>query len=142
MLARLREGHAGADKCKSRASLIMYWPNINADIEAKVRDWHIYATYAHNKPREPLLQHEMPTPPWSSKVEGDIFDFGGRSSLALVDYFSKYPELIRLTSTSASAVIDASTGGDLLLFCTVAHEPSAQGHPTFNARSPLCSKLR
>ena len=106
MLTRLHEGHAGADKCKSRASQVMYWPNINADIEAKVRDCHICATYARNKPREPLLQHEMPTRPWS-KVGGDILDFRGRSYLALVDYFSKYPELIRLTSITASAVIDA-----------------------------------
>ena len=51
-----------------------------------------------------MIPHEIPTRPWA-KLGMDIFQFGGREYLAVVDYFSKYPEVARLKSKTANGVI-------------------------------------
>ncbi|KAK2178575.1 hypothetical protein NP493_538g00010 [Ridgeia piscesae] len=33
MLKKIHEGHLGIEKCQARARQVMYWPNINNDIE-------------------------------------------------------------------------------------------------------------
>ena len=56
--------------------------------------------------REPMIPSPLPTYPWE-KVATDLFEFQGQHYLLLVDYFSQYPEVIRLTSTTSASVISA-----------------------------------
>ena len=77
MLSRLHEGHAGTEKCKSRAAEVMYWPNINRDIEARVADCPVCATFASSNVREPMFPPPLPTRPWA-KLGADIFEFAGK----------------------------------------------------------------
>ena len=106
LLTRLHEGHAGAEKCRARAAEIMYWPNMNRDIDNMVADCPVCATYSRQNQREPMIPHSMPTRPWA-KLGSDIFEFGGHDYLIVVDYYSKYPEIERLTSKTAAGVIGA-----------------------------------
>jgi transposase InsO family protein len=52
----------------------------------------------------------MPTPlpdyPWQ-KVGSDLFELNGKPYLITVDYFSRYPEVTTLPSTSSLSVITA-----------------------------------
>ena len=52
----------------------------------------------------------MPTPlpnyPWQS-VAMHLFILNGANYVLIVDYFSRYPEVIKLKSTSSKAVIEA-----------------------------------
>ena len=51
------------------------------------------------------MPHDVPDRPWS-KIGADIFFFGGRPNLVVVDYFSKYPEVCCLQTSTASCVIE------------------------------------
>ena len=53
-----------------------------------------------------MIPHAMPTRPWA-KLGSDIFEFGGHDYLLVVDYYSKYPEIERLTCKTAAGVIGA-----------------------------------
>ena len=47
---------------------------------------------------------QLPEYPW--QIAGtDLFEIDGTHYLLIVDYFSRYPEVIQLTSTTSAAVI-------------------------------------
>ena len=52
-----------------------------------------------------MIPHEIPDHPWF-KLGMDLFEFGGNDYIVVVDYFSKYPEVIQLRSKTAKAVIN------------------------------------
>ena len=106
ILKKLHEGHLGVQKCKSRAKDIMYWPSMSQDIEDEVKKCAVCATYRNSNQKEPLLPHTVPERPWA-KLGSDIFTFGGRDYLVVVDYFSKYPEVVHLENKTATGVIRA-----------------------------------
>ena len=56
--------------------------------------------------REPMIPSSLPTYPWE-KVATNLFEFQWQHYLLLVDYFSRYSEVIRLTSTTSASVISA-----------------------------------
>ena len=53
----------------------------------------------------------MPTPlpahRWE-KVGADLFEFRCSTYLVVIDYFSRYPEVLKLTSTTSMSIIVAS----------------------------------
>ena len=53
---------------------------------------------------EPLLDRELPKRPWE-KLGIDFFKLKGVTYLLVIDYFSKYAEVCRMKSTTASALI-------------------------------------
>jgi len=105
MLQRLHmESHQGADKCKARARECLYWPRMAQEIEQYVASCATCATFKPASVREPMVPHPVPERAWS-KLGADIFDFGGKDYLVVVDYYSKYPEVANLDSKSAEGVI-------------------------------------
>ncbi|PFX34153.1 Transposon Tf2-9 polyprotein [Stylophora pistillata] len=54
--------------------------------------------------REPLIPQEVPERAWAT-VAADIFYYKGKDYLLVVDYFSKYPEVARLSGKNSEAVI-------------------------------------
>ena len=54
--------------------------------------------------REPLQSHEIPELPWL-KLGTDIFELHGQSYLLIVDYLTKYPEVLNLPDKTAHSVI-------------------------------------
>ena len=54
--------------------------------------------------REPLLPTPLPDYPWQV-VGSDLFELKGEHYLLVVDYFSRYPEVIKLSSTTSSNII-------------------------------------
>ena len=55
---------------------------------------------------EPLMPAPLPDYPWQV-LGSDLFQLRRDSYLLLVDYFSRYPEVVKFTSTTSSAVIAA-----------------------------------
>jgi len=51
-----------------------------------------------------MLSTGFPTRPWST-VGGDLFQNNNQHYLVIVDYFSRYYEVAKLTSTTSEAVI-------------------------------------
>ena len=104
MLSKLHVGHLGMEKSKARARECLYWPNMSADIEDMVSKCSTCATFKPQNQPEPLLPHPVPGRPWQ-KVGADIFDFNGKDFLVVVDYYSKYPEVVQLRKKTAEDVI-------------------------------------
>ncbi|XP_062502567.1 uncharacterized protein K02A2.6-like [Corticium candelabrum] len=55
---------------------------------------------------EPLMTSRLPDFPWQV-VRTDLMELNGAHYLVVIDYLSRYPALIKLTSTTALAVIQA-----------------------------------
>ena len=105
VLKKVHETHLGIEKCKARARASMYWPRMTNDIQEMIAKCPTCDKFKPRKKKEPLMPHDVQDRPWS-KIGADIFFFGGRLHLVDVNYFSKYPEVCRLQTSTASSVIE------------------------------------
>ncbi|XP_046571617.1 uncharacterized protein K02A2.6-like [Haliotis rubra] len=64
-------------------------------------------TCARSRPNshEPLIPSEIPTRPWS-KVSTDLFEINSSPYLLVIDYYSKYIEIAKLSSTTSACVVN------------------------------------
>ena len=56
--------------------------------------------------KESLMPTSLPRYPWQV-IESNLFELKGTNYLLLVDYFSRYLEVVKISSTSSHAVITA-----------------------------------
>ena len=56
--------------------------------------------------KEPLISTVLPKFPWQV-VETDLFELNKDNYVLMVDYFSRFPEVVKLTSTTSANVISA-----------------------------------
>ncbi|KAE8739486.1 hypothetical protein FOCC_FOCC015016 [Frankliniella occidentalis] len=103
---QLHEGHAPSEKTIKRAKMSVYWPNFVRDITNFVDSCTVCGKFKPRKTPVELLQHEIPDLPWA-KLGADLLSFGGKKYLIVMDYFSKWLEIIPVKSLSAAAVIEA-----------------------------------
>ena len=68
----------------------------------------VHQAIPHMSPpvREPVFSSELPKHPWQ-KVATDLFELNRQSYLLVVDYYSRYPEVTKLRSTTSAAIISA-----------------------------------
>ncbi|KAL7851936.1 hypothetical protein SRHO_G00177210 [Serrasalmus rhombeus] len=104
LLQRIHEGHLGVEKCKRRARETVYWPGINQDIERIITKCETCQKHRNKQTKQPMLVCDLPTAPWE-KVGVDLFHLKGKDYLVVIDYYSNFPEMALLSSTSASCVI-------------------------------------
>ena len=107
ILRQLHEGHQGIDKTRRLARASVFWPGINRDIERLCKACEHCQQLQPEQAKEPMKMHEKPLHPWS-KLGTDLFEIDGVTYLLISDYYSKYPVVTRLQSTSANCVIDAT----------------------------------
>jgi hypothetical protein len=104
MLTQIHIGHMGIEKCKRRARDVLFWPGMNADIENQVSQCSICQERQKPPQKEPMIPHEVPTRPWQT-VASDLFVFDQVDYLLITDYYSRFFEIQKLTSTKSSAII-------------------------------------
>ena len=104
MLKKIHEGHLGIEKCQARARQVMYWPNINNDIENHIGRCGTCQKHRYKQAKEPMEQHEIPEKPWR-KIGADLFTLFGKNFLVVVDYTSNYPEVAKLEDLSSTNTI-------------------------------------
>ena len=56
--------------------------------------------------KEPLMPSALPDYPWQ-KIGSDLFLLNGKTYLIAIDYFSRYPEVVTLSSVTSQSVITA-----------------------------------
>ena len=88
-------GHLGINKCILKAKHTVYWPNINQQIESLIDRCEVCSRYANSNPKDPMMSHKIFKQPWQ-KVGIDLYELKGQTYLIVVDYYSKYPEIINL----------------------------------------------
>ena len=103
ILAHLHAGHQGIAKTRRLAQQSVWWPTINKDIEVFVKSCYQCLTTRSQHP-EPLLPSPLPDLPWQ-RLAADFFQLGNRSHLLVVDYYSRFIEVVELSTTTAARTI-------------------------------------
>ena len=106
ILHKIHDGHMGIEKCRRRGRDVVYWPNMNRDISDMVQNCSSCMKFSPAQAKEPLQPHGQPVRAWQM-VGTDLFQAAGKNYLVIIDYYSIYPEVIQLPSTSSQAVITA-----------------------------------
>ena len=107
MLAKIHTSHLGMVKCKQRAKDILFWPGMARDIEKLVSTCDICSRYQSSNSKEPMRSDQVPTRPWES-VSTDLLCLDGENFLLIVDSYSHYIEIAKLTNTSSKTVIECT----------------------------------
>ena len=103
MLERLHEGHQGITKCRLRAKQSMWWPGLSKQLETLVSNCPVCCR-SRVQHAEPLMPSKFPDLPWQ-KVASDLFVWNGVQYLLVIDYFSRYVEIAKLSGESSANVI-------------------------------------
>lgn len=106
ILEDLHYGHPGECRMKLFAAGKLFWPNINSDIERTVKACEKCAISSKTPTKCTLKPWPLPSGPWerihidyAGPIEGIFF-------LVIVDAFSKWPEVFKTTSTTATKTIE------------------------------------
>ncbi|PIK60265.1 hypothetical protein BSL78_02827 [Apostichopus japonicus] len=79
ILAQIHSAHFGIEKCKRRARDVLFWPQMNAEIEDLISKCEICNKYRNQNTKEPLMPHDVPTRPWA-KIGADLFEWNVRTT--------------------------------------------------------------
>ena len=104
-LKKLHQGHQGIVRCQERARISFWWPGIGQQIKDLVQSCPTCVREFSHHP-EPLMFTPLPDLPWQ-RVSLDLFVFNGETYVVVTDYYSRYPEVLKLRDTTAKGVIDA-----------------------------------
>ena len=104
-LEKIHQGHQGIERCRLRALSVVWWPGLTTDIETMVKQCHTCVKRARHY-KEPMIAVDNPEYP-CQRVGADLFELNRINYLVVVDYFSRYFEVAKLTSTASCAVIEA-----------------------------------
>ncbi|UYV76882.1 K02A2.6-like, partial [Cordylochernes scorpioides] len=103
ILDKLHAGHFGITKTRLRARETVWWPGISEEIAETVRKCSVCIQEAVSK-HEPLIPTKFPTRPWQ-KIGMDLFKFENKWYLVVIDYYSRFPEVVQLDRLTASVVV-------------------------------------
>lgn len=103
MLTLIHEGHFGMEKCKSRARESLYWPGMSRDIEIMVSKCEVCEKFGKANTKEPLIPHSIPSRPFE-KIGIDILEFRNVNYLIIMDYYSKWLEIEKLSSKNITEI--------------------------------------
>ena len=102
-LQKIHQGHQGIERCRARTRMAVWWLGLSKEIVELVKSCR-ECTKRFTPKHEPLTPTKLPEYPWQ-EVGTDLFAFKNTNYLVAIDYFSRYPEIARLTSTTSQGII-------------------------------------
>ena len=105
MLARVHDNHLGIEKCRRRARDIIFWPQMNRQIDEMISKCDVCQEYQSSNPKEPMVESPLPSRPWEL-VATDLFHWEQRDFLLVVDYYSRYVEVVKLDDIKSRTVVN------------------------------------
>ncbi|CAB4036001.1 Hypothetical predicted protein [Paramuricea clavata] len=66
MLARVHDSHMGIEKCRGRGRDIIFWPNMNEQINDLISKCDICQEHLSSNPKEPMIESPLPSRPWET----------------------------------------------------------------------------
>ena len=102
LLNELHQGHPGISRMKSLARSFIWWPNIDKDLEAHVKDCTPCQQTRNLPATAPIQPWEFPKRPWSRIHIDYAGPFQGHMFLVVVDAYSKWLD-VRLVKNATSA---------------------------------------
>ena len=104
ILNKLHVGHQGIRKCRERAKQAVWWPGISKQLDKLVSECPNCTKFRVQK-AEPLIPSPLPNLPWQ-KIGTDLFEWDKTTYLLIIDYYSRWIEIAKLTGLSANSVIN------------------------------------
>ena len=104
ILALLHEGHQGISKTRALARRSVWWPGCSKQIEDLVVSCTTCARLKTVR-AEPLMPTELPERPWQM-VGTDLFQLKKSTYLAVIDYFSRYIEVAKISKYDSPEIIE------------------------------------
>ena len=65
MLEAIHYGYLGIASCLRRARDVLFWPGMSAQVKDFISKCSTCNEYSYKQPKKPLLNHSIPTRPWS-----------------------------------------------------------------------------
>lgn len=106
ILEELHQGHPGIAKMKLLARSKIYWPGLDKDIENMVRSCGSCAVNAKSPIKCSLRTWPRPKTPWSRLHIDFAGPVGTFFYLVIVDAFSNWPEVFKMTTTTTAKTVD------------------------------------
>ena len=107
VLEEIHETHPGMTRMKAIARSFVWWPQLDKQIEDKVSSCTICQAMKPNPPTAQVHPWCYPSRPWSRIHVDYAGPVNGSMYLVVVCAYSKYPEIVKMSSTTSSATIDA-----------------------------------
>lgn len=104
ILSLVHEPHLGIEKTLGRARNLFFWPGMSTEIEKLVSDCQICEKYKPNNVKEPLVQEENTSFPWE-RASMDIYEYGGKSYLVIIDAYSGWIHTEKLKDKCISTIV-------------------------------------
>ena len=104
-LEKVHAGHQGIECCQLRVKYSVWWPGVTKQMTEMIQQCPVCAKEATPR-KEPLMITPLPDYPWQV-IGTDLFELKGVTYLLVVDYFSRYREITKLTPTTSLAVFNA-----------------------------------
>jgi len=109
IIKKLHETHLGISKTLKKSKQIFFWPGMASDITNAISICETCIKFSSEKIKEPLKQHERPSVPFQ-KVGLDIAEIFGNNYLIIIDYYSRWLEVLKLKDKSSQSVIELLKG--------------------------------
>ena len=104
------EGHQGIGKTKSRLRSKVWWPKVDAEAEKMCKTCHGCQVVGRYPALEPMVQVVPPSGPWPDCSADLLCPLpSGENLLVVVDYYSRYFEVVILRTTTSAKIIEALT---------------------------------
>ena len=104
VLSRIHCSHLGLGSCLRKARDVVFWPGMKSDIQNFIEKCETCAEIQPKQRKEPMLSYDIPYTPWST-LAMDLFQLDNKDYIVLVDFYSDFFEIEKLTSTTSGAVI-------------------------------------
>jgi hypothetical protein len=98
------ESHIGINKTKARAKVLFYWKGMYKDIEEYILKCKVCEKFRVKNIRDPMIIQELSEFPFQ-KIACDILEFARVPYLVVVDYYSRWIELVKLGSKDSGTII-------------------------------------
>ena len=102
---KIHDGHQGIDRCHMRAKSAVWWPGLSKQLVQKVQQCQVCIPYSTAR-QAPLMVFSLPDYPWQV-VSTDFFELDRKHYLVVIDYFTCYPEIVKMNSTTSTCTIAA-----------------------------------
>lgn len=106
IINRLHETHLGETKMNAIVSQFYYWPGIRTIVKNIIESCSVCQKFRRSNVSEPLLCHEIPNIPFL-KVGADIAECAGKIYLIVIDYYSRWLEIVRINNKTSISVKNA-----------------------------------
>ena len=133
VLRYLHDGHQGKERAKQRARQVVYWPNIDRDIDNITRSCKECQKELPSLPKETYTRHQTPERPFQH-ISADFGTYAGQQFLIVVDNLSGWPFVFQLGSNAPTRKLINSMK-EVFCFAGAPDRFYSDGGPQFTGRA-------